>query len=309
MKKLRDILQELLEYRKDLKTSEFTIENLRSNISLFLKYIEENLEITTVDQLKRKDLKIYQKYLSECTSSRGYPLKATSINSRIKGIRAFLEYLSKNDYIPKRLTEHISYVKVNSFLPSSVLTHKEIRKLVHQIDTTSTLGIRNRTIIELLYSTGIRIGELCSLRLTYIDFDLGIMKVFGKGSKERMVPVGKTALKWLQNYIRGVRPFQINIEKSDAVFLSSIGKPISQRSIREAIHTYATKAKIQINVTPHTFRRSCTTEMLKSNANIYHVKELLGHETLDTLQHYAKLTITDLKKTHAKCHPREKEEL
>jgi integrase/recombinase XerD len=306
--KLRNLLEEFLEHRKALKASVHTIAGLRSAGGLFLDFLEKSLEVKAADRLYKKHIGIYQKYMSEYITAKGYPLKASSINSRVKSTRAFLDWLFENDFITRRLSRDLQYVKISRFLPGSVLTHREVRKLIRQIDTSGPAGIRDRAVVEILYSTGVRIGELCSLEIRNVDLENSMMKVFGKGRRERMVPIGKTAVRWLKNYILGIRPFQQRTAKhTQTVFLNSRGKPLQQRSVREAIHRYSRKAAIETNVTPHTFRRSCTTEMLKNNANIYHVKELLGHKTLDTLRHYAKLNIADLKKTHTKYHPREKD--
>jgi site-specific recombinase XerD len=193
-------------------------------------------------------------------------------------------------------------------LPTSVLTHAQVRMLLRKIDTTTSSGVCDRTAIELLYSSGIRIGELELLKLGDLDLEQGVARVMGKGKKERFVPIGKTAMKWLLSYIRGVRPFLLNGEKTDAVFINANGRPLSQHVLRDRIRMYGEELHLDVPITPHTFRRSCTTEMIKSNANLYHVKQLLGHKSFETLNHYAKLDITDLQKTHAKCHPREKDE-
>ena len=122
-----------------------------------------------------------------------------------------------------------------------------------------------------------------------------------------MVPIGKTALQYLESYLRAVRPLLVKDSGEKALFVDSMGKRFPYYTFRRLIKACAKKARLEVCVTAHTFRRSCATELLRGGANMYHVKELLGHESLETLKHYAKLTITDLKATHAKCHPREKD--
>jgi site-specific recombinase XerD len=161
-------------------------------------------------------------------------------------------------------------------------------------------------MLELLYSTGIRAGELLGLEVAHLDLKNSTAMVTGKGNKQRIVPIGKTALRYTQNYLTAVRPFMQRDKTEQALFLNADGKRLAYQALRRLIHRYAKDANIKINTTPHTFRRSCTTELLRANANMYHVKELLGHESLDTLKHYARLTINDLRATHKKCHPREK---
>jgi integrase/recombinase XerD len=181
--------------------------------------------------------------------------------------------------------------------------------MMAHIDTTSSFGIRNRAIVELLYSSGVRVSELTGLKIEDIDFKNEYMKVFGKGSKERLVPIGKTALNYLKNYISGVRPFFNGASKYREVFLGYHGTPLQCGGVENMLKELSEKAKMPARVTPHILRRSCTTELIRGNANLYHVKEILGHKKLDTLKHYVKLNITDLKKTHRNCHPREKKNL
>jgi site-specific recombinase XerD len=161
-------------------------------------------------------------------------------------------------------------------------------------------------MLELLYSTGLRVSEMLGLNITDVDFTHATAIVLGKGNKQRVVPIGKTALRLTQSYLKAVRPFLVRDHGQVALFLDRFGKPMPYATFLRRVHRYTAQAGLDINVTPHTFRRSCTTELIRGGANLYHVKELLGHETLDTLKHYAKLTINDLKATHHKCHPRER---
>jgi site-specific recombinase XerD len=156
--------------------------------------------------------------------------------------------------------------------------------------------------------SGIRASELLGLDVKDVDFANGTAWVVGKGQKERMVPVGRTALGILENYVKGVRPFLLKESGEQALFLDDFGKRHPYHTLLRLVHGVARAARAPVNVTPHTFRRSCTTELLRGGAGMYHVKELLGHDSLDTLKHYAKLTISDLKKEHQRCHPRERDE-
>ena len=143
------------------------------------------------------------------------------------------------------------------------------------------------------------------VELAHVDLHYPTVLVTGKGAKQRVVPMGGTAIKFLEDYLHGIRPHLQTDPGERALFLDQFGRRYPCYTLRRRLHAYAGKAGIDIQVTPHTFRRSCTTEMLRGGANMYHVKEMLGHESLDTLKHCARLTITDLKNTHRKCHPRE----
>jgi len=169
-------------------------------------------------------------------------------------------------------------------------------------------GYRNRAMLEVLYSSGLRAAELLGLDLDDIDFDNATAIVTGKGNKQRVVPIGRTALRYLESYLKAVRPFLLRDPGERAVFLDQKGHRLRYNALAMIVRSCAIRAGLgDMHVTAHTFRRSCATELLRGGANMYHVKDLLGHATLNTLKHYAKLTITDLKKTHAKCHPRERE--
>lgn len=307
MDSLRDIFEEFISWRKSYNMPETTEKSVRSQTAKFFRFIEDNFDIRTPHELQRAHLMAYQKYLAGLTNLKGMPLQPGSVNNLIGAARTFLKYMVDNGYIATKLKKTLRTVKVPDLLPTSVLTHNQVKQIIKSIDCSNMEGIRNRVIVELLYSSGIRVGELVKLKLRDVDIKNGIMKVFGKGSKERIVPIGKTALRYLESYVKGARPF-LNKKRSDWMFLNSLGNPITIPRLETIIPKLAEQAGIKdIRVTPHTFRRSCATEMIRGNANIYHVKELLGHESLSTLKHYSKLTIVDLKKTHARCHPREKD--
>lgn len=308
MKTLYDILDELIEYRGGLNMSSRTQENDLSIIGLFLRWLAENHHVKTADKLFPRHLQAYHKHLTKLTNHKGMPIKPNTVNKHSASVRVLLNFMYKRSYISRPLSEHLPNIKTPKLLSKSVLNHAQIKKLLRSVDTTTKEGYRDRAVLELLYTSGIRRNELTTLTLENVDLGAGVMKVMGKGRKERMVPIGQTALKWLTSYIRGVRPFQKGNDKYREVFLTYRGLPLRNARLTVIVRQYGQKAGLDTHVTTHTFRRSCATEMIRGNANIYHVKELLGHEDMNTMKHYARLTITDLKKTHAKCHPREKDD-
>ena len=304
---LRDLLAAYLDELQSLNHSPTTLRSIRYNNQSFLGWLEETCRVRHVDQLRGRHLPVWLKYLSTYRTSRGRALKPRSVNKRIETVRGFLRYLAREGYVHRALTDRLVYVKEPSILPTSVLTHAQVKSLLDVVDTSQAQGYCDRTMLELLYSSGIRVAELLGLNLDGLDLPNATALVMGKGRKQRVVPMGRTALRFLENYLGGIRPhLQVNPEER-ALFLDASGQRYPYHTLRRRLHVYAAKAGIDIQVTPHTFRRSCTTEMLRGGANMYHVKEMLGHESLDTLKHYARLTITDLKKTHRKCHPREKD--
>jgi integrase/recombinase XerD len=293
---------------RSLQYSPATLITSCSNVRSFLRWLEHTYQVRTPDQLRDKHFDQWLKYLSARSTAHGYPLKPRSINKQIENVRGLLKYLAQRGFLSGKLLDVLVFVKVPSLLPTSVLTHAQMKKLLAQIDTTSAAGYRNRTMLELLYSTGLRLSELLGIDVHDLNLDQGTVFVrHGKGNKQRVVPIGKTALRYLESYLVAVRPFLVRDPKERALFLDYWHKRPSIHFLGRFLSRYAKRAGIEIPVTPHTFRRSCTTELIRGGANLYHVKELLGHERLDTLKHYTKLTINDLRKTHARCHPRERD--
>ncbi len=307
MKTIKDIIEEMLEYRRGINMSSYTESRIIPMLRLFLEFIETSYSVTMPGELRSDHLRGYQKHIAKLVNYKGMPLKPGSLNNRVKAVRSLLVYMKKCGYIVYDMKDHILYVKEPSLLPTSVLTHAQVKKFMSSVDTSNHEGCRNRAMLEVLYSSGIRCSELTSLTVDNVDLDSRLMKVMGKGSKERVVPIGKTAVKHLSSYIRGIRPFMSGHDEYREIFLTINGTPVKPYVVRQVVKKYVAKSNLETHVSPHTFRRSCTTEMIRGNANIYHVKELLGHESLETLKPYTKLTIMDLRKTHAKCHPREKD--
>jgi len=298
---------EYLEHLLSLRYSVRTIQKRRQALDLFLPWLRNTFQVLTPNQLQKSHLQAWQKDLFGHRTLRGLPLKPSSINSQVGSVRHFLLYLVNRGYIMKSICDALERVKEPSTLPGSVLTHSEVRKLLKCIDTSSPTGYRDRALLEMLYTSGVRATELLDLDVGSIDFEQGTALVNGKGNKQRVVPVGKTALRYLKSYVLGVRSFLLREKTEQSLFLNREGRRFAYHNLRYLLRRCTRNMKLDTRVTPHTFRRSCTTEMVRGGANIYHVKELLGHETLKTMRHYVKLTINDLKKTHEKCHPRERD--
>lgn len=301
---MNELLQDYLEYLKSLNYSNRTIQASTYICLNFILYLK-NQNVNNISELKKSHLLEWQKHLSRQLNQKALPIKPRTINFKITGAKGFLKYLSKKGYVLESIPHILQQVKEPQMLPLGVFTNDELIKIIDKIDTTTPMGYRDRTIVELLYTTAIRANELITLNLDSIDFTNTTATVFGKGSKERVVPIGKTALKYLENYVKAIRPFILNGNETKALFISIRKQRMGYANLLRIIHKYADETDIDENVTPHMFRRSCTTELIRNGANLYHVKDLLGHESLNTLKHYTKLTITDLKTTHRLCHPRD----
>jgi integrase/recombinase XerD len=307
MRTLAQWQEEHLEHMGSRQFSRYTIRQSRYCVGVFLRWAREEEGVTAPEQLRARHLQAWQRRLARRLSARGQLLKARSINKHVETVNGFLRHLAQGGVTGRALAEVLQPVKEPVFLPGSVLVHEQVQRLLGAVATDTPEGYRLRTMLEVLYSSGMRIAELLGLDLGDVDFGSATAKVLGKGRKERLVPVGRTALQYLEGYVKAVRPLAAGTSTEKAIFVNGDGKRFPYYTFLRMLHAVARRAGLPANVTPHTFRRSCATELLRGGANMYHVKELLGHESLDTLKHYAKLTILDLKKEHQRCHPRERE--
>jgi len=236
----------------------------------------------------------------------GRPLKPATVNKNIESVRVFLGWLAKGGIVTQQLRDQLEYVKMPRLLPTSVLSHEQVCLVLESVDTHTLSGRRDRTILELLYSSGLRSAELLGLNLADLNLPNHTAIVTGKGRKQRLVPLGVTAHRCIEDYLLTVRPFlKPKLQDERALFLNHAGCRFPYHTLNRLVARAATVLDVPFPVTPHTFRRSCTTELIRRGANLYHVKDLLGHENLDTLRHYARLNISDIQKTHHECHPRE----
>jgi integrase/recombinase XerD len=186
-----------------------------------------------------------------------------------------------------------------------VLTQDEMLLILEQPDVTLPLGIRDRSVLETLYATGMRVSELTSLTLDQLFLEDGLVRVFGKGSKERIVPIGSAALQWCIDYLRTVRPrLQQRGKPHRAVYVNNRGGPISRMSILTITKKYAAMAGISMDVHPHTFRHSFATHLLEGGADLRSVQEMLGHADISTTQIYTHVDRDYLKEVHRTFHPR-----
>jgi len=235
----------------------------------------------------------------------GKPCGVGNRNNALKAVKAFCRYLYKLGFIGDDPARDVDFARMPKRLPRNILTPSEMRKLLQTPDRQSLLGQRDRCMMELLYSSGLRNKELRTLKFTDLNLEEGILQVVdGKGHKDRYVPVGRVACRHLSHYIAVVRPLLLGKGSDDTLFLTLYGKPIGKRSVINAVERYVGLAGIKKSITPHSFRHTCATHLLQNKANIRHIQEILGHVSLQTTQIYASVTIQELKDAHTSCHPR-----
>ena len=228
---------------------------------------------------------------------------STSINRSLSSIKSFFNWLTHNSIIKVNPSELIESPKIARKLPINI-SEEDVEKILCAPDLSSPYGIRDKAMLELLYATGLRISELINLKFNEIDFKRGIVKIAGKGGKERIVPVGETALSWLTDYIDNIRQDLIADNENVCLFLSNKGKQLSRKSCWSIISNYSKVSLDSKTISPHSLRHAFATHLLNHGADLRSVQMLLGHSSLSTTQIYTHVAKERLIKFHAKFHPR-----
>jgi len=230
--------------------------------------------------------------------------KSRSQARSISALKSFFNYLLFEGEINSSPLNDIESPKIENKLPE-VLTEDEIKRLISSVNLDSEFGQRNKTIIEVLYGTGIRVSELTDLKLSNIFFDENILKVTGKGNKERLVPLGKIASIEIKKYLNDRDKLKINSKFSDILFLNRYGRQLTRSMIFKVINDYSKNAKIDKKISPHTLRHSYATHLLKNGADLRTIQLILGHESITTTEIYTHLDTYHLEDVLKKYHPRE----
>lgn len=264
--------------------------------------LAEYLELAAINlspaDIREEHLLAFLKYLSELG------LSAHTQARMLSGIKAFYKYLILENEIAEDPTELIEAPRLPRKLPD-VLSYEEIEQLLQAIDHSTPEGTRNRAIIEVLYSSGLRVSELVGLQLTFCYFDIGFIRILGKGDKVRLVPIGKEAIRYTQLYLEHVRSeIEPKKESEDIVFLNRRGGQLSRVMVFLIIKDAAEKAGISKNVSPHTFRHSFATHLIEGGASLRAVQEMLGHESITTTEIYTHLDRDYLRQIITEFHPR-----
>jgi integrase/recombinase XerD len=265
-----------------------------AKLSSFLEDHNKNVATATT-----KDLQKFIKELSEAG------LERSSIARVISATRGFYRFLLIERTVNSDPTESLE-LKTPRRQPPDVLTIAEIENILSQPDLTTKKGVRDRAILEFLYATGARVSEATTLSLGQLFLADGLVRLFGKGSKERIVPIGKVAIKYLDNYLSTVRPTLVRTSKmTDAIFLNQrLGTAMSRMAVWNIIQEYCSAAYIDKHITPHTMRHSFATHLLEGGADLRIVQELLGHSDISTTEIYTHIDRSYLLEVHKRFHPR-----
>ena len=296
--------------------------NLTEQVEDYLRYsqIERGLSANTITAYKQ-DLSSFINFLQKENLS-SWPTKAididaflaeqrdqkkatSSVSRLISSLRKFYQWLVRQNIQKLNPMLEIDSPKKRRPLPDA-LTTVEVTDLLKQPDIKKKLGLRDRALLETLYATGIRVSELINLKFTDLHEELKLVKVFGKGSKERLIPISKVALSWINSYKEKVRdPLILKVGKNtDFIFLNSRGGSLTRQAVWQIIKHYCKLAGIQKNVTPHTLRHTFATHLLENGADLRVVQEILGHSDISTTQIYTNLSQKHIIQVYEKTHPR-----
>ncbi|MGB5158029.1 tyrosine recombinase XerC [Desulfobacterium sp. N47] len=229
--------------------------------------------------------------------------KKKSIIRKLSALRSFFKHLVRRNIISDNPLELISTPKQDKNIPA-YLTVDEMFRLLDSIKTDTVSGLRNRAIFETMYSSGIRVSELAGLNVSSVDFGAGLIKVFGKGGKERIVPIGSKAMDTIKSYRQKIQGDNILSDKNSPLFLNKNKGRLTTRSIARVLEKFVSEFCISVPVSPHALRHSFATHMLDAGADLRVVQELLGHKSLSTTQRYTHVGIDRLMETYDKAHPR-----
>jgi integrase/recombinase XerD len=299
------------EHMQVLGWSRRTIGSYGSHLGFFLAWLDEHTDVTDITAVAPELLHAYQTHLYGSSDENGRSLSIATQAARLSVVRSFFRYLVKSDVLLYDPSSGLELPKRKGILPRSVLSKQQVARLLAAPDATTPLGLRDRAMLEVLYSTGIRNAELRALSVYDLDLERGLVRINeGKNAKDRVVPLGEVACRYLREYLLEARPGLLKArsggEAEQTVFLSKNGKPLVPLGVLYPLRKHAKAAGIERPVTPHTLRHTFATHLLAGHADIRHIQAMLGHASVATTQIYTRVELTDLKAVHRRCHPRER---
>lgn len=265
-----------------------------------LHQFENYLQIGNMGMLKDSNRSTIITYLSSL-QSKGRAVSTISRN--LAAIKSFYQYLVRERYLENDPAAKLESPKIEKKLPK-VLTISEVEELLKQPSSLLPTGLRDKAMLELLYATGIRVSELISLNISDINLEMGYIKCYGKGAKERIIPLGSIAVKCVQDYLNKGRSKLIRTYEEAALFVNHHGNRLTRQGFWKIIKKYAHEAAIDKEITPHTLRHSFATHLLENGADLRSVQKMLGHADISTTQIYTHVTNNHLKEVYDKTHPR-----
>lgn len=287
--------EEFLNYLKSIRLySKKTVASYEYDLKDYALFLEKN-NLTIKDD-NDKTLKLYLNYIYDKKISN------KSISRHLSSLRTYYDFLKKENIVTENIFKNVKNPKIEKTIPNFI-SHDKLNEIFTSFND-SNLDIRNRLVIELLYATGLRVGELVNIKIKDIDFGAQSIKVLGKGSKERYVFYNNTTKEVLKKYL--VVRKKLQKKENDYLLLNDKGTPIKEASVRKIIQTTLMKCGIKSKITPHTFRHTFATDLLNQGLDLVNVKELLGHASLNTTSIYTHITNDRIKEVYQNTHPRAK---
>ena len=277
-----------------------TLKHYGDQLKRFEEWLPEE-HLRDLRRVTRDDIDSYQRYI------RSEPIGNETQALRLRAVKRLFDHLTAAGQLLLHPAEHVIEIRRRDRLPKAVLTVKQVARLIEAPDVTMPLGIRDRALLETMYGTAIRVGELEKVFVADIKLSEQILDIReGKGGKERIVPLGQTATQWVQRYLDEVRPALVrNRPYERALFVTQVGKPLKQTQIREILRKYQRQCHLRKSVSPHGLRHACATHLLQAGADIRAIQELLGHTKLDSTTIYTRVMPIDIKAVHQAYHPTE----
>ena len=293
-------------YLSDLavqKYSQPTLDGKRQTLRRFAHWCQVR-DLTRPEQITLELAERYQHHLHHYRKDNDQPLSIGSQRSRMTAVKMFFRWLAKKGFLSYSPIEAIELPKLPQQLPKAILSEQEAEQVLAQPNLDTAIGLRDRAIIETLYSTAIRRSECLNLNVTDIDHHRGLLRITqGKGRKDRIIPIGDRAIQWVDHYLKEARPDLIQMVAEPALFISYKGTRMHPTSMTWRLGNYIKQSGINKPGSVHIFRHTTATLMLENGADIRHIQAQLGHADLSTTQVYTRVAITHLKAVHEKTHP------
>ena len=300
---LSDALRDFLAWSEAIGISAFTLRQRQRAMRRFILWAVERA-LTRPQDITLPILDRYQRHLYHYRKRDGTPLSFTSQHTELVPLKAYFKWLARERRILTNPAADLVMPRAPRRIPRYVLTVEEVERILNQADTTTLPGLRDRAMLEVLYSSAIRRNELTLLNVTDVDTKRGSLLVReGKGSKDRMVPLGSRACRWVDQYLADVRPELLAATDDGRLFVNDYGAPFKVECMGDHIKHYIQRAGIIVPGACHLFRHACATHMLENGADIRYIQVLLGHVSLNTTQIYTNVSIQKLKEIHNATHP------
>jgi integrase/recombinase XerD len=300
---LKQFISEYLSTLAVRNYSPQTIESQTKQLRYFCQFCGEE-QIHNLDEVTREAVGIYQARLHYYRKKDGAPLAVSTQKQWLGAVKVFFVWLIRRGHLLANPASELEMPRKEHRLPRVILSHPEVEMVLAVPDTSKRFGLRDRAILEVFYSTGVRRSEICNLNLADVDFGREIVCIrLGKGKKDRFVPIGKRALMWVEKYVVKSRPFLGAIQNKDALFVGMQGRRVNPGRLASHIQRIVLRSGVGKKGSCHLFRHAFATALLENGCDLSHIQAMLGHAKLETTAIYIHLNMRDLKAAHRKFHP------